>query len=485
MLQFPNLFQTIFTSGLNFLFEFVIFIAPPYSFLLQKIKEPPDGIIRIIVDCLFILGHFLYLLLFYIYLSINYHYNTFSIQDTFFSIYHLTTLILHHLIKLPVYGIQIFILILRSTYNVITQLYKKCHSSSHGTLFDSNGTHLNFHSATFRNLSSCAFAARAAGSDAISFDADSFDIAMDNCASKTMTFCKEDFITPIGEADVHSITGAGGNAMVKGMGDVEYFVVDDDGVGHSIIIKDALYVPDVPFRLMAVNQFAKQVEGREGSEGTGIFSFGWHSKFKWQGQKYCKTIVHRENIDIPVMEVNCGNKTYSNFYKSFTAIFDDSPNCSAAFHTIPSSEPIAPILPDDDRIDIEQEPEYSKLCFDLSKHKEIPVTISPLVADLSDSTSISDSVPSTEDIPIHKQSQLYENQQKMTATFSLQDFANATFSSLSSEQQELLSWHNRLGHLPFTDLNYLLCKYTYNMVCTNTLNFIVHSLRILQVRDSS
>ena len=147
-------------------------------------------------------------------------------------------------------------------------------SSSHGTLFDSNGVHLNFHSTTFRNLSSCAFAARAAGTNAVSFDSDSFDIAMDNCASRTMTFCKEDFITPIKEADVLSITGAGGNVMVQGMGGIEYHIVDDTGTEHSILIQNALYVPAIPFRLMAVNQYAKQIEGHSGSEGTGFF-FVW------------------------------------------------------------------------------------------------------------------------------------------------------------------------------------------------------------------
>ena len=133
----------------------------------------------------------------------------------------------------------------------------------------------------YNRLIAYAFAARASGTDGISFDSDSFDIAMDNCASHTMTFCASDFITPIIPADISYITGAGGSVPIQGMGDVEYFVTDGDGTNHLITIKNALFVPGLPFRLLAISQLAKQIEKVENSEGTGIFSFGWHSKFKW------------------------------------------------------------------------------------------------------------------------------------------------------------------------------------------------------------
>ena len=155
----------------------------------------------------------------------------------------------------------------------------------------------------------------------------------------------------------------------EGMGDIEYLVTDDDGVQHSLLIKDSLYVPAMPFRLLAVNQLAKQIEGRPGSEGTGFFSFGCHSKFKWKQQQFCKTIPHRENIDIPVMEANCGNRTYSHFHKNFLALCDNTSDFAASFHTVPSSEPLSPILPSTDRQDFESKPEYTKLVFDLSDKK--------------------------------------------------------------------------------------------------------------------
>lgn len=56
---------------------------------------------------------------------------------------------------------------------------------------------------------------------------------------------------------------------------------------------------------------------------------------------------------------------------------------------------------------------------------------------------------------MHQQNKNYEATQHITAEFSLQDFAQATFSSLSDPQCELLSWHNRLGHLSFDKLHHL------------------------------
>ena len=80
---------------------------------------------------------------------------------------------------------------------------------------------LQTHSKCFNDLISCAFVARAAGTDCIPFDVDSFDVGMDNCASRAMSFCKSDFITPLKTPDVTCITGAGGSVKVEGMGDIQ------------------------------------------------------------------------------------------------------------------------------------------------------------------------------------------------------------------------------------------------------------------------
>ena len=81
------------------------------------------------------------------------------------------------------------------------------------------------------------------------------------------------------------------------------------------------------------------------------------------------------------MEANSGNKTYSNFYKSFTSFYEDKPDQTIAYAfrsaTSPDNIGPTPILPGSDREDIESEPEYDTLCFDLTQEKEIPVVLCP------------------------------------------------------------------------------------------------------------
>ena len=259
----------------NFLSKFVLFCSPPYTFFLHQLKELPKGLIRNILDIIFILGHF-YVFFYYAYLITAY---------LFKSLMKITYLLFFHTVRLPLYCLHLLLIISTFFYEmtyyfysgtISTFLFDKPASRKY-TIFHKDGITINSTSSTYKKLSTYAFAAksaRASGTDAVPFDVDSFDIAMDNCASRTMTFCRDDFISDLRPAGVSTVLGTGGSSSILGMGDVEYLVTDYDGIQHSLLIKDALYVTSVPFRLLAVNQLSKQIENVPGSEGTGIFSFG-------------------------------------------------------------------------------------------------------------------------------------------------------------------------------------------------------------------
>lgn len=153
------------------------------------------------------------------------------------------------------------------------------------------------------------------------------------------------------------------------------------------------------------------------------------------------------------MEANRGHTTYIKFHNSFSKVYDNKSSIATAFRCTPSSPDIntTPILPSEDRADYEKESEYSKILFDPAFSKPVSMDIN---TDKTDSI-IPDSASSAENAPLHVQSKQYESVQQATASISLEDFANATFTSLSDNQRELLSWHNRLGHISFSDLNHL------------------------------
>ena len=68
----------------------------------------------------------------------------------------------------------------------------------------------------------------------IPFDTDSIFLAMNTCASVTMTFAKDDFISPLEPPSIHHIQGAGGLVEVKEVGTIKYVIQDDEGINTSL-----------------------------------------------------------------------------------------------------------------------------------------------------------------------------------------------------------------------------------------------------------
>ena len=264
-----NAFCQILLHWNNFTNEFLHFLIPPYLFVLDRIKEPPKGFILNIFDMFFITSHFFIRLIRYVHIIFQHTMTTSSFRNTLSSAISVFSFLLQFslylVIRIPLYTMHILHLGSTSFYRLTTTICSTFIDPFppspvipvRYSIFQQDGITLNNTSSTFDKLLSYALTARIAGTDAISFDSDSFDIAMGNCASRTMTFNRSDFISPIKQSQIQHITGAGGSVPVKGVGDVEYFVTDDNGDRHSLIVSDALYVPGLPFRLLAVNQLSK------------------------------------------------------------------------------------------------------------------------------------------------------------------------------------------------------------------------------------
>ena len=73
----------------------------------------------------------------------------------------------------------------------------------------------------------------------VRFDSDSFDIAIDNCASQCITNNKEDFIGTPKKVN-HTVHGVG-TAPITLQGTVSWAIEDDDGVVHDMVIKNCLF----------------------------------------------------------------------------------------------------------------------------------------------------------------------------------------------------------------------------------------------------
>ena len=89
----------------------------------------------------------------------------------------------------------------------------------------------------------------------VSFDTDSETIIIDTGASSAMSMEYDDFI----ELNPHHdhINGLG-NIPVEGKGTLKWNIENTDGLIEPIIIRNAIYAPKLPIRLMSPQQFVRQ-----------------------------------------------------------------------------------------------------------------------------------------------------------------------------------------------------------------------------------
>jgi hypothetical protein len=84
----------------------------------------------------------------------------------------------------------------------------------------------------------------------VDFEADAFDMATDNCASKTCTA----FLTDLYEVepvDNSTLTGVG-TGQVTHMGKAKYVFLDDDGKDVVVDDHEVIVCPNLPSQILSV-----------------------------------------------------------------------------------------------------------------------------------------------------------------------------------------------------------------------------------------
>ena len=90
------------------------------------------------------------------------------------------------------------------------------------------------------------------------FDSDSFIIGVDNHASKCMSNRRQHFVGPIQPLTNQRVQGVGGLLQVKGKGTIRWRIKDDDGKIRNVLIRGALYIPDLPICLLFPQHWSQQ-----------------------------------------------------------------------------------------------------------------------------------------------------------------------------------------------------------------------------------
>ena len=153
------------------------------------------------------------------------------------------------------------------------------------------------------------------------FDTDTIGACPDNCT--TQHVCNNpdlmsDLIDIPFDIPMQSV---GGIACPKQIGTMTLIIRDDKGIDHVEQFPDTYLMPESPKILISPVQWAQQIrqENENSSDElpikhTGISSWETFSELTWRG-KYTKTFDHATRL--PEMPVNEGYNLYSNFFNKF------------------------------------------------------------------------------------------------------------------------------------------------------------------------
>ena len=124
---------------------------------------------------------------------------------------------------------------------------------------------------------------------------DSAPIIFDLGASISVSPCKDDFID-LKLKDAHSLKGLTGDAQVKGIGTVQWIVMDDKGKEQRIVT-EAYYVPSANVRLFSTYPYFCRLEN---VGGDGIFAISDQGAFfRWPHSKAERSFdLGRSNLPI-------------------------------------------------------------------------------------------------------------------------------------------------------------------------------------------
>ena len=133
----------------------------------------------------------------------------------------------------------------------------------------------------------------------VTFDTDSYEIVVDGGASRCATNDKSHFIgTMRPPGRFNKLKGIDGSLSIKGIGTIEWEILDDEGQRHVFRIHDVLYVPALPKCLLSPQHWAKGNRFRKLSNKFSAIIDDCSTMLRWNGTTL--NITHHPSLNIPI-----------------------------------------------------------------------------------------------------------------------------------------------------------------------------------------
>ena len=282
--------------------------------------------------------------------------------------------------------------------------------------------------------------------DAI-FDSDSFLIQIDSGASRSISNKREHFesIEPLDVNEPNRICGpTGEESPIKGKGTLNWKIEDDDGVVHTIKLKDSLYVPNFTSCLLCTQHWSQVANDHfPQRNGTWQASYSDTIVLHWDQRRFKRTVPWspRTNtgflrsaagaIDYRVYSaaVDADNEVETHEHVCYQSHFDDAHLVSDDEQEDPSRGPGA------------RSPRPNK-CDKTISNEKIGIASDNRHAKYNNDEMREENLTD------------YFTQESSKEPTNIIDDEDEPLAA-DTPQAELLRWHYRLGHLPFARLRIL------------------------------
>jgi hypothetical protein len=175
----------------------------------------------------------------------------------------------------------------------------------------------------------CAFTTQNT-TNTVKFDTDSVEIIIDTGATAAFSHCINDFKT---FTCLKSKVNGLGSLTIKGVGTIEYPVINDNNERVILSIRNAYYVPDLQTRLISPQQICKQNKTPCTFSGDG-------QSFKLQWGSHTKTVDINQTNNLPTLYTAPGMDLGHSIVANMAA--SKGPYC---FRAAPRTIPVHKFLP--------------------------------------------------------------------------------------------------------------------------------------------
>jgi len=253
------------------------------------------------------------------------------------------------------------------------------------------------------------------------FDSDSFQIKIDNCASKCITNCIEDFMIPPDPISLN-IIGVGGNIPCTHIGTVNWVIEDDQGHKHLFNIPGTIYAPQAPHRLLSPQHWSQAADDNiPNPNGTWCGTYADHVQLHWSQCRYTRTVPLDVSTNTATLYTAAG-------FTAATAL------CKDLIHFTPAA--YAHLIPSEERgfLESHEAEEGGNIRnTELKSDLEMPTTSSPLLPEETYHDTEATTPSEWLRMQFQDKSSLIENEPEPYQA--------------PSPQALWTYWHQRLGHL--------------------------------------